>query len=321
MFNNISYKLLKDNEFKLSCTLIEKFKKNIPLNQKLIEWEYLLNPFGKAKIFLAMHKKKAIGIVVAIPLKFLYKKKIFKGYRIQDVFTDINYIRNQIKIGKKIKKKNKVGIFSNLILIINRYLRNKSKINIGFANKNALPYWERNSWKGLTEFPLINKKLKRNYKFKCTYSKIRTFKSIHEEIFKKNILTNIDILWTKEFSNWRYFLNPRSKYKVFNIEYKKNIVGYVVLKEYVEKEQRIGHICQLVCDKSLTEDVIKFCMNYFFDRSFDNLSMWKINNLSLYVDKLGFKKKFVEKNKFIYKGDFLLNKSYWNLSMSYSDVY
>ena len=78
MFNNISYKLLKDNEFKLSCTLIEKFKKNIPLNQKLIEWEYLLNPFGKAKIFLAMHKKKAIGIVVAIPLKFLYKKKYLK---------------------------------------------------------------------------------------------------------------------------------------------------------------------------------------------------------------------------------------------------
>ena len=52
MFNNISYKLLKDNEFKLSSTLIEKFKKNIPLNQRLIEWEYLLNPFGKAKISL-----------------------------------------------------------------------------------------------------------------------------------------------------------------------------------------------------------------------------------------------------------------------------
>ncbi len=321
MFNNIDYKLLKDSEFKISKTLIKKFKKNIPFNSKLVRWEYMLNPFGKAKIFLAMDKKKAIGIVVATPLKFLYKKKIFKGFRIQDVFTDISYIRKQIKIGKKIQKTNKVGIFSNLILIINKYLKLKSKVNIGFANKNALPYWERNNWKGLTEFPLINKKLKKNYKFKCIYSEIKTFKSIHEKIFKKNISNSIDIFWTKEFSNWRYFLNPRSKYKVFNIEYKNNIEGYVVLKEYIEKEQRIGHICQLVCNKSLSEDVINFCMNYFFDRSFENLSMWRINNLKFYTDKLGFTKKFVEDNKFIYMGNFLLNKSDWNLSMSYSDVY
>ena len=321
MLNDIDYKLLNDNEFQLSKKLIAKFKKNTPYNSAMIKWEYFLNPFGKAKIFLAMNKNDTIGMVAAIPLKFLHNEKILNGYRIQDAITDTNFIRNKIKLGKKIKKKNGVGIFSNLILIINKHLKLNSRINIGFANKNALPYWERNNWKGLTEFPLINKDLEKNYKFVCTYKEIKIFKPIHEQIFKKNISNNIDIMWTKEFSNWRYFLNPRSNYKVFDIKYKNNIEGYVVLKEYIKKDQKIGHICQIVCNKNLTEDVIKFCMNYFFERSVKSISMWKIDNSKLYIDKLGFTKKFVEKNKFIYMGDFLLNKSDWSLSMGYSDVY
>ena len=230
MLNKIDYKLLQDDEFELSKNLISKFKKNIPFNSKFIDWEYFLNPFGKTRIFLALYKNNAVGMLAAVPLKFINNKKIFNGFRIQDVITDVDFIRNQIKMGNKIPKNNDVGIFSNLILKLNEYLDINSEINIGFANKNALPYWEKNNWQGISEFPLINKGLDKNYNYLCTYYEIKEFNNTHEKIFKKNISNNIDIMWTKEFSNWRYFLNPRSIYKVFEIKSKNDLKGYVSLK-------------------------------------------------------------------------------------------
>ena len=321
MLNKIDYKLLQDDEFELSKNLISKFKKNIPFNSKFIDWEYFLNPFGKTRIFLALYKNNAVGMLAAVPLKFINNKKIFNGFRIQDVITDVDFIRNQIKMGNKIPKKNDVGIFSNLILKLNEYLDINSEINIGFANKNALPYWEKNNWQGISEFPLINKELDKNYNYLCTYNEIKEFNNTHEKIFKKNISNNIDIMWTKEFSNWRYFLNPRSIYKVFEIKFKNDLEGYVILKEYIKDDKKIGHICQIVCKNDLVEDVIKFSMNFFFNRSIKTLSMWRISNDKLLVDKIGFKKEFIKKNKFIYRGKEILSKSNWDISMSYSDIY
>jgi len=321
MLNKIDYKLLKDNEFELSKNLISKFKKNIPFNLKSIDWEYFLNPFGKTKIFLALYENNPVGMLAAIPLKFVNNEKIFNGFRIQDVITDIDFIRNQIKIGNKIPKKNGVGIFSNLILKLNEYLEVNSEINIGFANKNALPYWVRNNWQAISEFPLVNKELDKDYNFLCKYNEIKEFNNTHEKIFEENISNNIDIMWTKEFSNWRYFLNPRSIYKVFEIKSENNLEGYVVLKEYIQDKKKIGHICQIVCKKHLFEDVIKFSINFFFNRSIKTLSMWCMNDDSLLINKFGFKKELIKDSKFIYKGKKKLFKSDWNISMSYSDIY
>jgi len=76
MLNKIDYKLLQDDEFELSKNLISKFKKNIPFNSKFIDWEYFLNPFGKTRIFLALYKNNAVGMLSAIPLKFINNKTI-----------------------------------------------------------------------------------------------------------------------------------------------------------------------------------------------------------------------------------------------------
>tara|TARA_B110000091_G_C13603110_1_gene385546 strand:- start:243 stop:608 length:366 start_codon:yes stop_codon:yes gene_type:complete len=116
-------------------------------------------------------------------------------------------------------------------------------------------------------------------------------------------------MWTKEFSNWRYFLNPRSIYKVFEIKLENSLEGYVVLKEYFQDNKKIGHICQIVCKNNLYEDVIKFSINFFFNRSIKTLSMWYMNDDNLFISKFGFKKEFIKKNKFIYKG----KKNFLNL--------
>ena len=49
--------------------------------------------------------------------------------------------------------------------------------------------------------------------------------------------------------------------------------------------------------------------------------MWKMSNHKLYIDKMGFEKKYIKKNKFIYMGEKKLSKSDWAISMGYSDIY
>jgi len=322
MKNEIIYRQANQKELVNCLKLASKFRKNINLNRKSIEWEYFLNPFGKAKIFVAEYKNKFIGMTVCIPLKFQNNKKTYNGFRVQDAITDINFIRREIKSGIKIPRKDGMGIFPNLIKINNDFLDKNSEINIGFANEKALPFWERNNWIGLCEIPLILKTIDKNQEFQCEYNSIKKFTNIHEDIWRENINDKLDIIWTKEYSNWRYVLNPKSNYKIFEIKNNLRVIGYMVLKKYeLEDKTKVGHICQIVCHDNYIKDSVNFANNYFFNLSTKKLTMWRINDESLFFNDLGFKKIILKNKKFIYKGKKPCNKSSWNLSMSYSDIY
>ena len=85
----------------------------------------------------------------------------------------------------------------------------------------------------------------------------------------------------------------------------------MVLKEYEKNFNKEGHICQIVCNENLIEDAINFSMNFFFNKSIKLLSMWKMNNDKVYIDKIGFKKKKLDKNKFIYMGKEKFSHNIW----------
>ena len=140
MKNEIIYKQADQKEFANCLKLISKFRKNYNFNKESIEWEYFLNPFGKAKIFVAEYKNEFIGMTVCIPLKFQNNIKTYNGFRVQDAITDINFIRKEIRSGIKIPRKEGMGIFPNLIKINNNLLNKNSEISIGFANEKALPF-------------------------------------------------------------------------------------------------------------------------------------------------------------------------------------
>ena len=100
------------------------------------------------------------------------------------------------------------------------------------------------------------------------------------------------------------------------------VIGYMVLKKYeLEDKTKVGHICQIVCHDNYIKDSVNFANNYFFNLSTKKLTMWRINDESLFFNDLGFKKIILKNKKFIYKGKKPCNKSSWNLSMSYSDIY
>ena len=309
MNNEITYKQVNKKQFQKCFKLISKFKKNINLNKKLLKWEYFLNPFGKAKIFVAEYKNNFVGMIICIPLKFKKNKKIYNGFRIQDVITEINFRR--------------MGIFTTLLNLSDKYVNQESNVNITLPNENSLPFFKKNNWREICNIPLIAKTTNNKSNFLLKYNLIKKFTKTHENIWSKSIKNKFDIFWSTDFSNWRYCLNPKSKYVIFEIKNNTKIIGYMVLKKYKleSKKKMIGHICQLVCADSYIEDSIKFASNYFFNSSIKNFSMWKIRNVSLFINKLGFKKINLKNKKFFCKGKKIFSKSSLNLSMSYSDIY
>ena len=113
---------LRIKEFK---NLIVKFKKNKNYKVKNIKWDYFSNPFGKSKFFIAKYNNLTIGMIVCFKQIYINQNKKFIGYRIQDVVTDTKMIRSLIRNNKNFLSKNNKGIFENLIIKLNDYLKKK----------------------------------------------------------------------------------------------------------------------------------------------------------------------------------------------------
>ena len=307
---------LKINEFK---NLIAKFKKNKNYKIKNIKWDYYTNPFGKSKFFIAKYDNLIVGMLVCFKQIYINRERKFIGYRIQDVITDTKIIRNLIKNDKNFISKNKKGIFENLILKLNNYLKEKSMINLGFANHLAFPYWRRNFWKELSNFPTFEKKLVTKESFNLEFKKINKFNVKHEQIFLNNLSNKIDIFWSSKYLNWRYIKNPRSNYYAYEFFYQRKLIGYTVLKEYSSDQGKIGHICQIISVPKFKKEIISFANNFFLKKKILKMSQWSSNyNL---MRETCFIKNFSENKKIVYFGKLKLKKLDFDINMGFSDIY
>ena len=307
---------LKINEFK---NLIAKFKKNKNYKIKNIKWDYYTNPFGKSKFFIAKYDNLIVGMLVCFKQIYINRDRKFIGYRIQDVITDTKIIRNLIKNNKNFISKNKKGIFENLILKLNDYLKKKSMINLGFANHLAFPYWRRNFWKEISNFPTFEKKLIAKESFNLGFKKINKFNVKHEQIFLNNLSNKIDIFWSSKYLNWRYIKNPRSNYYAYEFFYQRKLIGYTVLKEYSSDQEKIGHICQIISIPKFKKEIISFANNFFLKKKILKMSQWSSNyNL---MKETRFIKNFSENKKIVYFGKLKLKKLDFDINMGFSDIY
>ncbi len=307
---------LEVKEFK---NLVVKFKKNKNFKIKNINWDYYSNPFGKSKFFIAKFNNLVIGMIVCFKQIYINRDKKFIGYRIQDVITDTKMIRILIRNNKNFVLKNKKGIFENLIIKLNNHLKKKSEINLGFANHLAFPYWKRNFWKDLSNFPIFEKKITKEKFFNLKFKKINKFNVKHEKFFLNNLGKKINIFWTSKYLNWRYVKNPRSNYYNYEFFYNKKLIGYTVLKEYLSDKENIGHICQIISIPGFEKDIIFFANNFFFKKKIFKISIWSSNyNL---MKKMNFTKNFPENKKIVYFGKLKLNKLNFDINMGFSDIY
>ena len=307
---------LKIEEFK---NLVIKFKKNKNYKIKNIKWDYYSNPFGKSKFFIAKYNNLIIGMIVCFKQIYINQDKKFAGYRIQDVITDTKMIRNLIKNNKNFLSENKKGIFENLIIRLNDYLKKKSEINLGFANHLAFPYWKRNFWKDLSNFPIFEKKISAKKSFNLEFKKLKKFNIKHEKIFLNNLNKKIDIFWSSKYLNWRYIENPRSNYYIYEFFYQKKLIGCTILKEYLTDQEKIGHICQIISIPKFKKEIISFANNFFLKKKIFKMSQWSSNyNL---MKKTNFIRNFSENKKIVYFGKFKLKKLNFDINMGFSDIY
>ena len=321
MNNEVIYKEADDHESKNCLKLLLKYYKNYNLSKQSIEWEHYRNPFGKPKIYIAQYRNELIGQIINIPFKFQDHEKTYGGFRTQDLITDTQLIRKEIRSGLKIPRKNGLGICSNLMSISNVFL-DKNDFAIGFPNEKSLPFCERSQWDTSCDIPLFIKNIDRESNCKLKYELIDEFKDIHKEIWQKNIGNKVDIFRSKEYLNWRYFLNPKAKYKVFEIKNNFKSIGYIVLKKHLlENNIMIGHICEFVCEDEYINDVIQFSISYFSSLSIRKFTMWEMDSEKLFLKNFGFKNIVLKNRKFTRRGKKKTMKKDWRLSMSYSDVY
>ena len=307
---------LKVKDFK---NLVTKFKKNKNYKINNIKWDYYTNPFGKSKFFIAKYDNLIVGMIVCFKQIYINQDRKFIGFRIQDVITDTKTIRSLIRNNKNFVLKNKKGIFENLIIKLNNYLEKKSEINLGFANHLAFPYWKRNFWKDLSNFPIFEKKITKEKFFNLKFKKINKFSIKHEKFFLNSLGKKINIFWTSKYLNWRYIKNPRSNYYTFEFFYNKKLIGYTILKEYLSDKENIGHICQIISIPRFEKDIISFANNFFLKKKIFKISIWSSNyNL---MKKTNFTKNFTENKKIVYFGKLKLNKLNFDINMGFSDIY
>ncbi len=317
--DRLKFHIKPNLEIKELKNIVIKFKKNKNYKIRNIKWDYFSNPFGKSKFFIAKYDNLIIGMIVCFKLIFINKDKKFVGYRIQDVITDTKIIRGLIKNNKNFLSKNKKGIFENLIIKLNDYLKNKSEINLGFANHLAFPYWKRNFWKDLSNFPIYEKKLSIKKSFNLEFNEIKKFNIKHEKIFLDNLDEKINIFWSSNYLNWRYFKNPRSNYYMYEFFYQKKLIGYTILKEYLSDQEKIGHICQIISSPKFKKEIISFANNFFLNRKIFKISQWSSDyNL---MKKTNFIKNFPENKKIVYFGKLKLDKLNFDINMGFSDIY
>ena len=307
---------LEINELK---NIVIKFKKNKDYKIKNIKWDYFSNPFGKSKFFIAKYDNLIIGMIVCFKQIYINKDKKFVGYRIQDVITDTKMIRNLIRNNKNFFSKNKKGIFENLIIKLNDFLKEKSKINLGFANHLAFPYWKRNLWEDLSDFPIFEKQIIKKEIFNLEFKKIKKFNFKHEKIFLDSLNKKINVFWSSKYLNWRYVKNPRSSYYIYEFFNEKKLVGYTILKLYISNKEKVGHICQIISIPGFKEEITSFANNFFLNKKISKMSQWSLNHDLM--KKTGFIKNFPENKKIVYFGKLKLDKSNFDINMGFSDIY
>ena len=244
------------------------------------QWEYIDNPAGKAIIWVAKHNDEIVGQYVINLLKVKIGEEIRRGSIVIKTLTRKDFERKGIYVclaNKAFEVCREKGIdlsygFSNPKV----YKANVKRL--GFVDIGKVP---------LLIIPLNIKKLVEQHIQNKIYIKLLTpcipilsisynfiFKvlSLKNKIVEyKRIFVNevnrfdgqINIFWEKikmkyknivvrdkEFLNWRYFKNPRRRYKVFIAENnRKEIISYMVLRISYVNKLKVGYIVDILSNE------------------------------------------------------------------------
>lgn len=306
---NIKYCFFKSKNINPIIIFFSKYYKK-HITKDSANWEFKENPFGKAKIIVAKFNKKIIAAGVAIPLIIYFKNKKEKIYRIQNVLVDDNF--------------RKRGIFQNILKKFDNYFKNKKIKIISFPNESSLKAFINNGWEKILNISFLIKKVKKNYKSNqvSEFKRIKKFELRHQNLFKNTKKTSlIDINCSKNYLNWRFLSNKRTKFECYEILEKEKIKAIVIVKKYKFNNLKICQLCLQISHEKFFPKIIDFCLNYCVKNKLSLFALWSNQYTKYLILNFGFKQIF-QKQRYLIVNNFQ-NKiaKKINLAMHYSDVF
>jgi GNAT superfamily N-acetyltransferase len=232
-------------------------------------WRFEENPYGKGIIKLMFDVDKLIGQYAVVPVSVQVADSPVKAVFSMTTMTHPDYSGR--------------GIFTFLAQEVYRTCAQQGfSFAYGFPNDNSYPgFTQKLKWKGLGKTVTLQKSLPEKFDKQSIEADIKNVERFDE---------TVDLLWEKvkseypvavprveKYLNWRFSRNPDVRYQKYVIsERPGQIAGYVVLKEYVRGDEKIGHIVDMLSVSS--DDVIRMLVRhactYFISRRISHVSGW-----------------------------------------------
>ncbi|HEV2193260.1 MAG TPA: GNAT family N-acetyltransferase [Nitrosopumilaceae archaeon] len=230
------------------------------------DWQYRINPQGKALILLAKDEsknEKIIGTNVLIPINLIIEKKAIRSSLACNVQVDPTY-RGQ-------------GIFSKLLGSMKEYAEKNGVLYFyAVPNKKSFNAFIRQGAVKITSLPILvrplnfskffNSPLQRIFKLfdwmwkinSVENSKINLFTddfSEEFETFSNKATQRIPIMVKRDvsFFRWRYHSCPTRKYKIFTLKEDSQLKGYIITRITKFEEKTIGVIVDFLVDDEIRD--------------------------------------------------------------------
>ena len=250
------------------------------------KWRYIDNPFGRAISRLAFDGDEIVGHLAVLPMEVQFEGRILRSIFPVTAMTHPDYAGR--------------GIFTRLITDIYDGARNSGfDIAHGFFNINT--YHANVHHVGYRESDIIKMNtLEKRIDTKAHI--IAVDKSVKQVV---SFDSNADVLWSKvkdnfkaivprtsRFLNWRFAEYKEIDYPKFVFFQGNDILGYIVLKIYVEGSTVRGHIVDLLTipDEKVVKSLVERAYAYFTEKKVPDISLWMMEH-SLYsriFEKEGF---------------------------------
>ena len=248
--NKTAHLLTKDLEFYLAegkdysgiLDLINMIQTHLPWTKEYFEWQYLNNPAGAARIWVAGYKGQIVATYVAVCHEVTVRGRNFIGWMVQDVMTHPDF--------------RGLGIMHRLAELCNESICTPEfPVNYTFPNERSHNSFPRYGWVTAFRIPLrsVEVSLSRGNRVE-EIKGVFSLSEFNEEVeeFWQAIKRDFPFIVSRhvKYLKWRYQKRPGAQYHPFVLRQEGRIRGILVMKHYEKSsEERLAHICDLLVKK------------------------------------------------------------------------
>ncbi len=237
MSPTVSYRLFNSYDKSSILNLMKFIYPDYPYDEAYYTWQYLRNPAGESRIFLAECEGEIVGMYCLIPNTIELGARHCKIWRVQNVMMRPDF---------RMK-----GTFFELMMAAQQHQSwLDTDFFFAFPNENSFRSFEKFGYVVQNDviFFEMNRHPKHEILQQYQITIANNFSFLDDSFFKalEPQPNHLSISKHSDFLTWRYIDRPGAFYKIFIIKENRLPVGYMVIKKYTNERKIISnHICEL----------------------------------------------------------------------------